>query len=130
MIGLSKLNYRFYAFVLRTTALFIKDHPKFCFGKRSNWLSKWDLLCNLTTLWWKKTTNWWSLLMLCVKSVSKHEEASAGGGSFSRPGGLNAQQNLAICISRNTCHAIVTNFSSGWFYQNHRWSLINNFWSI
>ena len=51
-----------------------------------------------------------------VKSVSRHEEASAGGGSFARQG-LIARQNLAICVSRTTCHAISTNLSSGWFCQ-------------
>ena len=41
-----------------------------------------------------------------VKSVSKHEEASAGvgsfapqGGSFAPQGGLIARQNLAVCLS-------------------------------
>ena len=37
-----------------------------------------------------------------VKSVSRHEEALAGGGSFAPQGGLIAQQNLAICVSRTT----------------------------
>ena len=74
-----------------------------------------------------------------VKSVSRNKEASAGGGSFAPQGGsfapqggsfapqggLIARQNLAICVSRTTCLAISTNFSSGWFYQDHRWSLRN-----
>ena len=42
-----------------------------------------------------------------VKSVSRHEEASGGGGSFAQQGGLIARQNLP----------------SGWFCQDHRWSL-------
>ena len=41
-----------------------------------------------------------------VKSVSRHEEASAGGGSFAQHGGLIAQQNLAIRVSRTTCPEI------------------------
>ena len=41
-----------------------------------------------------------------VKSVSRHEEASAGGGSFAQHGGLIAQQNLAILVSRTTCPEI------------------------
>ena len=44
--------------------------------------------------------------MFGVKSVSQHEKASAGGGSFARQGGLIGQQNLAICVSRTTCCAI------------------------
>ena len=67
-----------------------------------------------------------------VKSVSRHKEASAGGGSFAPQGGsfapqggLIARQNLAIRVSRTTCLTIRTNLSSGWFYQDHRWSLIN-----
>ena len=35
-----------------------------------------------------------------VKSVFRHEEASAGGGSFAPQGGLIARQSLAICVSR------------------------------
>ena len=58
-----------------------------------------------------------------VKSVSKHEEGSAGGGSFVPQGGLIAQQNLAICVSRATCLTMCTNFLLGRFYQDHRWSL-------
>ena len=49
--------------------------------------------------------------MCGVTSVSRHE-ASAGGGSFARQGGLIAQQNLAICVSREIC----TILPSGWFY--------------
>ena len=37
-------------------------------------------------------------LMSGVKSVSSHEEASGGGGSFARQGGLIARQNLAIHV--------------------------------
>ena len=111
--------------LLRTTALFIKDHPVFFLGKRSNWTTKWDLWRNWTTLWRKRTTNCWSLLMCGVKSVSRHKEASAGGGSFAPQGGLIARQNLAIRVSRTSCLAISTNLPSGWFYQDHRWSLIN-----
>ena len=33
--------------------------------------------------------------------------------------------NLAICVSRTHCSAFSTNLPSGWFYQGHRWSLIN-----
>ena len=62
--------------------------------------------------------------MYGVKSVSRHEEASAGGGSFVPQSGWIAQQNLAIRVSRTTCFAIITNFPSEWFYQDHRWSLI------
>ena len=69
-----------------------------------------------------------------VKSVSRHEEASAGGGSFAPQGGsfapqggLIARQNLAIRVSRTTCLAISTNLPSGWFYQDYRWSLINKY---
>ena len=47
-----------------------------------------------------------------VKSVFKHKEASAGGGSFAPQGGLIEQQNLAICVSRTTCLAISTNLST------------------
>ena len=104
----------------RTSALFIKDHPVFC-----DWMTKWDLLRKWTTLWHKRTTNCWSLLMSGVKSVSRHKEASAGGGSFAPQGGLITQQNLSISVSRTTFLAISTNFSTGWFYQDHRWSLIN-----
>ena len=35
-----------------------------------------------------------------VTSVSRYEEASVGGGSFKRQGGLIARHNLAICVSR------------------------------
>ena len=52
-----------------------------------------------------------------VKSVSRHEEASVSGGSFAQQGGLNAQHNLAIRVSRTTCSVISTNLPSGWFYQ-------------
>ena len=62
-----------------------------------------------------------------VKSVSRHEEVSAGGGSFAPQGGPIAWQNLAIRVSRATCLAISTNLSSGWLYQDHRWSLINKY---
>ena len=55
-----------------------------------------------------------------IKSVSRHEEASAGSGPFLGQGGLIAQQNLANCD-------ISTNLPSGWFYQDHRWSLINKY---
>ena len=120
--------------LLRTTASFIKDHPVFFVGKRSNWTTKWDFWRNWTTLSRKRTTNCWSLLMSGGKSVSRHKEASAGGGSFAPQGGsfapqggLIARQNLAIRVSRTTCLAISTNSSSGWFYQDHRWSLINEY---
>ena len=53
------------------------------------------------------------------------QEALASCGSFAPQGGLIARQNLAICVRRNTCIAISTNLPSGWFYQDHRWSLIN-----
>ena len=109
--------------LLRTTTSFIKDHPVFFVGKRSNFTTKWDLWRNWTTLSRKRTTNCWSLLMSGWKSVSRHKEASEGGGSFAPQGGLIAQHNLAICINRTTCLAISTNLSSGWFYQDHRWSL-------
>ena len=42
-----------------------------------------------------------------AKSVSRHEEASASGGSFAPQGGLIAQQNLAIRVGKTTCHGIV-----------------------
>ena len=61
------------------------------------------------------------------KSVSRNKEASAGGGSFAPQGGLIARQNLAIRVSRTTCHAISTNLQSGWFYQDDRWSLLNKY---
>ena len=67
-----------------------------------------------------------------VKSVSRNEDAFAGGGSFlpqggsfAPQGGLIARQNLAIRVIRTTCLTISTNLSSGLFYQEHRWSLIN-----
>ena len=54
-----------------------------------------------------------------VKSVSKHEEASAGGGSFAPQGGsfapqggLIARQNLAIRVWRTTCLTISKDLSS------------------
>ena len=53
-------------------------------------------------------------------SVSRHEEALGGGGSFARKGGQVALQNLAICVSRTTCPAISTYLVSEWFYHNHR----------
>ena len=76
-----------------------------------------------------------------LKSVSRHVEASANGGSFppqggsfalqggsfAPQGGQIAQQNLAIHVSRTTCLTISTNLPSGWFYQDHRWSLINEY---
>ena len=62
-----------------------------------------------------------------VKCVSRHEEASSGGGSFAPQGSLTARQNLAVCVSRTTCLAISTNLSSGWFYQDHRWSVLNEY---
>ena len=52
--------------------------------------------------------------------VSRHEKASAGGGLFAQQGGLFAWQNLATCVSRTDWHAISTNLSSGWFYQDQR----------
>ena len=60
-----------------------------------------------------------------VKSLPRNEEASAGGNSFARQGGVIAQQSLAIHVSRITGCAISTNSPSGWFYRDHRWSLIN-----
>ena len=48
-----------------------------------------------------------------VKSVSRHKEASVGGGSFARQGGLIARQNLAICVSKIICLVIGNNLSSG-----------------
>ena len=67
-----------------------------------------------------------------VKSVSIHKKASEGGGSFAPQGGsfapqggLIARQILAIHVSRTTCLTISTNLPSGGFYQDHRWSLIN-----
>ena len=62
-----------------------------------------------------------------LKSVSQHEEASAGVGCFARQSGLIAQQNLTSRVSRTTCLAIITNMPSGWFYQAHIWSLINEY---
>ena len=35
-----------------------------------------------------------------VKSVSRHEEGSGGGGSFAEQFGLIAQQNIAIRVCR------------------------------
>ena len=43
---------------------------------------------------------------------------------FARQGGIIAQQNLAICVSGNTSLKISINLPSGWFYQDHRCSLI------
>ena len=43
--------------LIRTTALFIKNHPVFLVGKGSNWTLKGDLWCNWTPLWYKRTTN-------------------------------------------------------------------------
>ena len=63
--------------------------------------------------------------MYGVRSVPRHEEASAGGVSFAWQGGLTARQNLAICVGRTTFHAISNTMPSRWFYQDHRWSLIN-----
>ena len=60
-----------------------------------------------------------------LKSVSRHEEASAGGGYFAPQCGLIAKQNLAICVSRTTCLAIITNLPSGVSYKDHGWSLMN-----
>ena len=59
-----------------------------------------------------------------VKSVSRNEEASAGDGYFSQPGGLIAQHNSAICAGRTTCCAISTNLPLGLFNQDHMWTLI------
>ena len=109
--------------LLRTTPSFIKDNPLFVVGKRSNWTTKWDLWLNWTTLWRKRTTNYRSLLMSGVKSVSINEKVLASGGSFAPKGRLIAQQNLTIRVSKTTCLAISTNLPSGWFYQDHRWSL-------
>ena len=44
-----------------------------------------------------------------VKSVSRYEEASGGGGSFAQQSGIIARQNLAIRVSKTTCRAISTN---------------------
>ena len=107
--------------LLRTPALFIKEHQYFVVGKQSNWMKCFDLWCNYTTLWCKRTTNCSSLLISVVKSVSRHEEASAGGGSFAWQPGLNALQNLEICFSWSTCPAINKNLPSVWFYQDHMW---------
>ena len=81
--------------------MFIKDHPVFFVEKRSNWTITYD-----------------------------QEEALEGGCSFARQGGLIARQNLAIHVSRITCRAICTNLPSGGFYQDHRWSLKTNIWSM
>ena len=62
-----------------------------------------------------------------MKSVSRHKEVSAGGGSFAQQGGLIARQSLSICVSRTTCCAISNNLSLRWFYQDHRWFLINKY---
>ena len=62
-----------------------------------------------------------------VKSLSRYEEASAGGGSFAPQGGPIERQNLAVHVSSTTCLAMRTNLSSGWFYQDRRWSLINEY---
>ena len=92
----------------RTIASFIKDHHVFFVRKSSNWTTKWDLWRNWTTLWRKRTTNCWSLLMSGVKSVLRHKEASAGGGSFVPQGGLIAQHSLALGFRRTTYLAIST----------------------
>ena len=47
-----------------------------------------------------------------VKSVSKHNDATAGGGSIAQHGGLIAQQNLAIHVIRNTSLIISTKLLS------------------
>ena len=60
--------------------------------------------------------------MSFVNFVSSHEEASAGGGSIVPQGGIIVQQNLATLVSKTTCLEISTHLSSGWFYQDHRWS--------
>ena len=49
-----------------------------------------------------------------VNSVSRYEEASAGGGSFAPQGGIISWQNLAIHVSRTTCHQVgATNTAGG-----------------
>ena len=60
-----------------------------------------------------------------VKSVSRHEEASDGGDSFAQQGGIIAQQNLPIFVSRTMSSTIITNLPSEWFHQHPTWSLIN-----
>ena len=47
-----------------------------------------------------------------VKSVSRHEEASAVGGSFGRQGGLIERQSVPIRVRKTTCCAISTNLAS------------------
>ena len=64
-------------------------------------------------------------LMSGVKSVSRHEETSENCGSFARQGNQIARQNVAIHVSKIICCANIINLPSGWFYQDHRWSLIN-----
>ena len=46
-----------------------------------------------------------------VKYVSKHEEASGGGGSFQQQGSLIAKQNLANRPSKTTSCAICINLT-------------------
>ena len=61
----------------------------------------------------KRTTKCSRLFLSGVKSVSGHEEASAGGCYFAWHGGIIAQQNLAN-YGNSTCHSISTNLPSGW----------------
>ena len=87
--------------------------------------NKMNPVVQLNRLPCKRTINWWSLLMSGVNSVSRYEEASAGGGSFAPQGGLISWQNLVIHVSRTSWRAITNNLSSSWCYQYSRWSLIN-----
>ena len=50
-----------------------------------------------------------------MKSVSRHKQASAGGGSFAQEGGLISKHSLAIHVCRTTCRcrAMSTNLLSG-----------------
>ena len=88
--------------LLRTTALFTKDHSVFFFLE-SGLIKQQNETCGLI-----RTTNYRNLLMSFLKFVSRHEEASGGGASFVQQGGLIARQNLTN-VSRTTCGAISTN---------------------
>ena len=73
------------------------------------------------------------LILSSAKYVFRKKKASAGGGSFAGQGGLTAQHNLAICLSRDTCLPISTNLSQVILnkqicgpFKTNLWSYINN----
>ena len=74
--------------LFRTIALFLLRNTLYFVLVSGLIGSQHENVVQLDHLLWKRTTNSWSRLMSGVKSVSRHEGTSAGGGSFAQQGGL------------------------------------------